>query len=147
MKKISERIADLKATIKALQENDLDTAAAYKRLHELEKEQASFTADGIYNGPTGVMISYQWHMMNEGGDEVVLSNEYPTAQEAFEAMRRCMPDNRCFDDGDDLKDWQALIDNGEGDGVFLQQCAQLDDEHCLLARLWPVLSTEGGVHE
>jgi hypothetical protein len=142
MKQITERIEDLKATIKALQENDLDTAAAYKRLHELEKEQASFTADGIYNGPTGVMISYQWHMMNEGGDEVVLSNEYQTAQEAFEAMRRCMPDCRKFDDGDDLKDWQALIDNGDGDEVFIQHCAQIDAEHNLLARLWPVINKE-----
>lgn len=142
MKQITERIADLKATIKALKENDLDTTAAYQKLHLLEDEYEQFNRPGMYNGPTAVQVCYQWHMMNEGGDEVVLSNEYPTAQEAFEAMRRCMPDCRKFDDGDDLKDWQALIDNGDGDEVFIQHCAQIDEEHNLLARLWPVLNQE-----
>jgi hypothetical protein len=142
MKQITERIADLKATIKALKENDLDTTAAYQKLHLLEDEYEQFNRPGMYNGPTAVQVCYQWHMMNEGGDEVVLSNEYPTAQEAFEAMRRCMPDCRKFDDGDDLKDWQALIDNGDGDEVFIQHCAQIDAEHNLLARLWPVINKE-----
>jgi hypothetical protein len=142
MKQITERIADLKATIKALKENDLDTTAAYQKLHLLEDEYEQFNRPGMYNGPTAVQVCYQWHMMNEGGDEVVLSNEYQTAQEAFEAMRRCMPDCRKFDDGDDLKDWQALIDNGDGDEVFIQHCAQIDAEHNLLARLWPVINKE-----
>ena len=142
MKKLSERIENLKATIKTLKENDLDTTAAYQKLHILEDEQALFNQPGMYNGPTVLFISYQWHMLNEGGDECVLSNEYETAQEAFEAMCRCMPDCRKFDDGDDLKDWQALIDNGDGDEVFIQHCAQIDAEHNLLARLWPVINKE-----
>ena len=143
MKKLSERIENLKATIKTLKENDLDTTAAYQKLHILEDEYSLFNQPGMYNGPTGLFISYQWHMLNEGGDECVLNNEYETAQEAFEAMCRCMPDCRRFDDGDDLKDWQALIDQGDGDGVFIQHNAQLDEEHNLLARLWPVIKQEG----
>lgn len=143
MKKLSERIENLKATIKTLKENDLDTTAAYQKLHILEDEYSLFNQPGMYNGPTGLFISYQWHMLNEGGDECVLNNEYETAQEAFEAMCRCMPDCRRFDDGDDLKDWQALIDQGDGDEVFIQHNAQLDEEHNLLARLWPVIKQEG----
>ena len=143
MKKLSERIENLKATIKTLKENDLDTTAAYQKLNILEDEYAQFNQPGMYNGPTGLFISYQWHMLNEGGDECVLNNEYETAQEAFEAMCRCMPDCRRFDDGDDLKDWQALIDQGDGDGVFIQHNAQIDEEHNLLARLWPVIKEEG----
>ena len=143
MAKLEQRIEALRQAIKVMHENELDNSDAYKKLRELEKEYETFFCDDeMYNGPTAVHVCYQWHMLNNGGDECVLSEQYPTAQEAFEAMRRCMPVNRCFDDGDDLKDWQALIDNGEGDGVFLQHCAQIDDEHCLLARLWPVLNQE-----
>lgn len=143
MKKLSERIENLKVTIKTLKENDLDTTAAYQKLHILEDKYSFFNQPGMYNGPTGLFISYQWHMMNEGGDECVLNNEYETAQEAFEVMGRCMPDCCKLDDGYDLKDWQALIDQGDGDWVFIQHNAQLDEKHNLLARLWPVIKQEG----
>jgi 16S rRNA C967 or C1407 C5-methylase (RsmB/RsmF family) len=119
---------------------DPGAMSAVAALPEEIWEQGGLKILDLCAAPGGKTTQLAAKCAKNGG--VVLSNEYPTAQEAFEAMRRCMPDCRKFDDGDDLKDWQAIIDNGEGDGVFIQHCAQIDEEHNLLARLWPVLNQE-----
>lgn len=88
-----------------------------------------------YNGKTRLLVTYQWS--NGTKDAVIIDKDYDTFDEAYKEMELIMPECREADDGYDIYEWLEMMEKGEDD-IFLQDNAQIDDDHNLLAVLRPV---------
>lgn len=92
-----------------------------------------------YNRKTSLMVCYQYHMLNNGNDVVLLSQDFDTLDEAYEAMEKVMPDDYYGDDGTDLNEWAEELAKGEDDDIFMQYNADIDKNHNVLAQLRPII--------
>ena len=91
-----------------------------------------------YNGKTALLVSYQFRTsIYDGQDIVLIYTDFPTYEQALQGMKKIMPDGYEYDDGYDIKEWDAEIQKGSH-CVFQQFNAQLDERHSILATLSPL---------
>ena len=101
-----------------------------------------------FNSKTSLFVTYHWKGEQYDEDEVLLSREYETYDEARSEMMRLLPDSWTWDDGLPRQEWAGALADGDDD-VFHSAVAPLDEDNnrYLLAYLRPVLGEEGGDHE
>lgn len=114
--------------------------------------------ENYYNGKTNLLVTYQYNVLDpkRGDERILIDQNYDTLDEAYAAMENIMPDAYEANDGDEIDDWNAIIEKGgrePWDEIFMQYVYYADDNHGFLAELRPVLNstedetTEGGDHE
>lgn len=97
-----------------------------------------------YNGKTNLFVTYQWNEARE--DAILVSRDYPTFDEAYRALQEVMPQEYCWDDGNNPDEWADDLAAGDPD-VFTSWNAEVSPTANVLAYLRPVLDEEGGDHE
>lgn len=95
-----------------------------------------------YIGKVNLVVSYQWWekgFRGESGDEPVFAKTFDNSDNALSVLDKVMPNGYRFDDGYTPDEFESEIKKGETAGIYSMYAADIDDTHCVLATITPIL--------